>query len=163
MPLIKDLKVVDNAEWQEITTAADAPAGSPCLMRLATWLEQTEAAREHGNIGLLLNSDSDCDALSAVALSAPFIAIEFPAFADGRGYSIATLLRSKYGYAGEIRAVGDVLIDQLWYMQRCGFTSMQLAPGQSIDDGLAALTQFQHVYQRATDRHTIINEERNPR
>lgn len=78
------------------------------------------------------------------------VEVNFPVFGDGRGYSAARLLR-EYGYTGEIRAVGDVLIDQLAYLRRCGFDSF--APQASLDeaDAQAAFARWDNVYQPAAD------------
>ncbi|RIV87828.1 DUF934 domain-containing protein [Aurantiacibacter zhengii] len=78
------------------------------------------------------------------------VEVNFPSHTDGRGYSAARLLR-EHGYTGELRAVGDVLVDQLRYMRRCGFDAF--APDQWLDadDAAAALTRFDHVYQSAAD------------
>ena len=78
------------------------------------------------------------------------IEVAFPSFRDGRGYSSARILREA-GYAGELRAEGDVLVDQLAYMRRCGFDSF--APARPIDPAVAkaALERYAHVYQRAAD------------
>ena len=85
--------------------------------------------------------------------------VNFPVFGDGRGYSSARILREA-GYTGELRAVGDVLVDQLGYMRRCGFDSF--APDAPIDeeDAKAAFARWPHVYQRAADARRTIPEKR---
>lgn len=85
------------------------------------------------------------------------VEVNFPAFGDGRGYSSARILREA-GYRGELRAVGDVLVDQLAYMRRCGFDAF--APDKPFDeaDARAALERWNHVYQRAADGQTAIAE-----
>lgn len=83
------------------------------------------------------------------------IEVNFPSFGDGRGYSSARILREA-GYTGELRAVGDVLIDQLSHMRRCGFDSF--APDKPLDedDARRAFATWEHVYQAAADgRRTI--------
>ncbi|MGB3796179.1 MAG: DUF934 domain-containing protein [Alteraurantiacibacter sp.] len=83
------------------------------------------------------------------------VEVNFPSFADGRGYSAARIMR-EHGYAGELRAVGDVLVDQLRYMRRCGFDAF--APDARIneDDTAAALDRYDHVYQPAADQAVPI-------
>ena len=83
------------------------------------------------------------------------VEVNFPAFGDGRGYSSARILREA-GYAGELRAVGDVLVDQLAYMRRCGFDAF--APDAALDpeDAEAALARWPHVYQGAADAREPI-------
>lgn len=83
------------------------------------------------------------------------VEVNFPSFGDGRGYSAARLLR-EHGYTGELRAVGDVLVDQLRFMRRCGFDAF--APDAPLNeaDAAAALERFDHVYQPAADEAVPI-------
>lgn len=87
------------------------------------------------------------------------VEVNFPTFGDGRGYSAARILREA-GYAGELRAVGDVLIDQLSHMRRCGFDSF--APDKRLDeeDALRAFATWENVYQRAADARATIADKR---
>jgi uncharacterized protein (DUF934 family) len=105
---------------------------------LSVWLESFELVEN------LVQSVSDINAL-------PVIAINFPRFADGRGFSIATLLRTRYGYKNEIRAIGDVLRDQLFYMKRCGFDAYSMRTDRSTEEALASLRDFSEPYQGAVD------------
>jgi uncharacterized protein (DUF934 family) len=79
------------------------------------------------------------------------VAIEVAKFTDGRHYSLARLLRERHGFTGELRAVGDVLPDQLFYMLRCGYSSFELAPGKSLETGVRCLAAFSVSYQGAAD------------
>ncbi|RQW40060.1 DUF934 domain-containing protein [Novosphingobium sp. LASN5T] len=83
------------------------------------------------------------------------VEVNFPAYTDGRGYSAARILR-EHGYDGELRAVGDVLLDQLSHMRRCGFDSF--APNQAIDRAAAdkALATWPEVYQKTVDGRAVI-------
>lgn len=100
--------------------------------------------------GLLLNVDSEPTDDFA---QAELIAIEFPVFSDGRGLSLAVLLRSRHGFAGELRAVGDITADVLHYLARCGFNSFQLktpnvlADGTNTSTGFDALAPYSDTYQ----------------
>lgn len=89
------------------------------------------------------------------------VEVNFPAFGDGRGYSSARILREA-GYEGELRAVGDVLVDQLAYMRRCGFDAFE--PDQQLDkdDVTAAFERWPEVYQNAADTRTPIWSKRHP-
>jgi len=100
----------------------------------------------HGqaDAGLVLDVDAEPDARFA---DARLIAIRFPAFHDGRGLSLAVLLRTRFGFKGELRAIGDVRPDLLHYLSRCGFDSFELAEGQSIDLGDSRLAPHQGHYQ----------------
>jgi len=80
------------------------------------------------------------------------IAVNFPKFGDGRGYSIARLLRERYGYKGELRAIGDVLHDFLYFMKQCGFDSFALRDDQDVNEALAAFDTFSDGYQTSALR-----------
>jgi uncharacterized protein (DUF934 family) len=88
------------------------------------------------------------DRLGAVAR----IEVNFPSFTDGRGYSIARLLRERHGYDGELRAVGDVQRDQLYYLARCGFDAFLLRKDEDAGDALAAFDDFSEAYQASVER-----------
>jgi uncharacterized protein (DUF934 family) len=87
------------------------------------------------------------------------VEVNFPVFGDGRGYSSARILREA-GYTGELRAVGDVAVDQLSHMRRCGFDSF--APDKRLDeaDAARAFATWDNVYQRAADRRATIADKR---
>ncbi|MGH8686957.1 MAG: DUF934 domain-containing protein [Burkholderiales bacterium] len=84
--------------------------------------------------------------------SAERVEVNFPKFTDGRGYSIARLLRERHGYRGEIRAVGDIQRDQVFYLSRVGFDAFLLREGEDADDALAALGDFSEAYQASVER-----------
>lgn len=96
---------------------------------------------------LRLNSDETADLVGENCQKFKRIDIDFPKFADGRGYSAARLLRERYGFTGELRSIGDVLIDQLFFMARCGFDSFDLREDQDIEDALKAFSTFSVTYQ----------------
>jgi uncharacterized protein (DUF934 family) len=127
------------------------------LVPLSAWLarKQALAARlDQGTLGVWLDSFESPEALVASVDDinrVPVIAVNFPRFIDGRGYSFATLLRSRYGYKGQIRAIGDVLHDQLFYMKRCGFDAYALRADRNIDDALRGLKDFTDPYQATID------------
>ncbi|MGE5501251.1 MAG: DUF934 domain-containing protein [Ignavibacteriales bacterium] len=79
------------------------------------------------------------------------VALVFPKFRDGRHYSSARLLRERFNYAGEVRAVGDVLLEQARFMLRCGFDAFIPADGSTPEAWASAAARYRHVYQRATD------------
>ena len=97
-----------------------------------------------------LEPDEDARALIPFLDRLQLIEIAFPSFRDGRGYSAARILREA-GYAGELRAQGDVLVDQIAFMQRCGFDSFATEKPLNPADVEAALARFPHAYQRAAD------------
>jgi uncharacterized protein (DUF934 family) len=105
---------------------------------LGIWLESFELVED------LIDSITDINQL-------PVIAINFPRFIDGRGFSLATLLRTRYGFVNQLRAVGDVLRDQLFYMRRCGFDAYAIRADRSATDALASFRDFSEPYQGAVD------------
>jgi uncharacterized protein (DUF934 family) len=80
------------------------------------------------------------------------VEVNFPKFADGRGFSIARLLRERYGYRGELRAVGQVGLDHLHYMEQCGFDAFELRDGEDAEEALAAFDAFSEGYQTSVAR-----------
>ncbi len=105
---------------------------------------------------VLIDSDEDIEDIREFASTLSVIALNFPSFLDGRAYSSANLLRREYGYKAELRAVGDIRIDQLEQMARCGFNAFQLADGQNIEQGLERLQGFSFSYQPAFNREPIF-------
>ena len=130
---------------------AELPPG-PVLVPLATWLERRDSLRARSQpVGVWLGPDDDPGRLAADLAALPVVAIHFPKFTDGRGYSIAVLLRRRYGFRGELRAFGDVGRDQLFYQKRCGFDAFNLAPHRDPHAALASLAPFSVRYQGAVD------------
>jgi uncharacterized protein (DUF934 family) len=126
----------------------DAPHEEPAVT-LDAFLGQTNAT------AVRLESDEDARALIPHLERLALIEVSFPAFRDGRGYSSARILREA-GYAGELRAAGDVLVDQIWPMRRCGFDSF--APDKPLDAAAVerALGRYDAVYQKAADGRTPV-------
>ena len=122
---------------------------------MATLIRRGEIAKpsapEAGEV-LRLEPHEDPAALAARLASAARVEVNFPKFTDGRGYSQARLLRERYGYTGELRAVGDVQRDQLFYLSRMGFDAFLLREGEDARAALAALTEFSETYQASVER-----------
>jgi uncharacterized protein (DUF934 family) len=103
--------------------------------------------RADGQNTLKITNDSDVQALSQEIASAEVIELNFPAFTDGRAFSQAVQLRKRLNFQGDIRATGDVLIDQLVQMQRSGFSSAVLREDQSLEHGAKLLSHYKDFYQ----------------
>jgi len=138
-PNVKQPEAPSVAAWEHGT-----------LLTLADWLKR-DAANADAPVGIVLMPTDDPLALAGRLDGLAVIAVEFAKFSDGRGYSIATLLRSRLGFKGEIRAVGDVLIDQLFVMARCGIDSFALRGDQDVEVAKRAFETFPSVYQWAAD------------
>ena len=127
------------------------PAG-PVVVPLAWWKAQRAVLAHHAApVGVWLAPSEDPGDLAADVAGLPLIAVHFPKFTDGRGYSTAALLRGRYDFKGELRAFGDVGRDQLFYLKRCGFDSFALAPHRDPAAALAGLADFSLRYQGSID------------
>lgn len=122
------------------------------ILPLQVWLAQRATLRSRNDIGVWLAADEQPGVLRDDIAAIPVIAVDFPKFTDGRGYSIAYNLRTRLGYEGEVRAIGDVLRDQLFYMQRVGFDAFATRPDRNIRDALKGLTDFSEAYQTSWDQ-----------
>lgn len=123
----------------------------PCLIPVDLWLAGHEHFVGRNDIGVWFDSHQEPEDLGERANELPVVAVNFPKFSDGRGYSIARLLRERYGYRNELRAIGDVLLDQLQFMKRCGFDAYALRPDKDATKGQDCLNFFSQSYQAATD------------
>ena len=127
-------------------SAIDLPARAPVIVPLALWLAERDVLRARGNVGVRLAPDDDPAALSEDTATLPLIAVDFPQFTDGRGYSIARLLRERYRFRGELRAIGDVLRDQLYLLAECGFDAFTVREDRDPRDALRSLQDFAGLY-----------------
>jgi len=144
-------QILDLAAGESPETVA-LPDGD-VIFPLAVWQARKDEIVSRPTIGLLLQPADRVEDVAGELASFNLIAVNFPKFVDGRGYSTAALLRQRYGYTGELRAVGDVLHDQLFFMRRVGFDSYALKEGKSLDYAIAAgFKPFTEAYQGATDQ-----------
>jgi uncharacterized protein (DUF934 family) len=90
--------------------------------------------------------------LGAEAASLALIAVEFPAFTDGRGFSIGRVLRERFGFVGELRAFGDVFKDTMGYLRRCGFNAFVVNGNKNLEDALLGLNDLPEAYQTGVDQ-----------
>ena len=121
---------------------------------------QTLDIQREGRIGLLFSPDEEAEAHADLVRRAPFIAVTFPKFTDGRGYSTASVLRGRLGYEGPLRATGDVLPDQVFYMARVGFDQLELRSDKSAQTAIDALSAFSVRYQASTDGPPLFRQRR---
>jgi len=152
--IIKGDQVIDeswhllpaNVTLDELTNSDDL------IVPFQLWLEHAHALKARdGGLGIWLDSDQAVEEIADDLQHFQVIALNFPVFTDGRHYSSARLLRERYGYKGEIRAIGDVLRDQLFYMRRCGFDAFAVRPDRDPYDALESLKDFSVTYQSAAD------------
>lgn len=153
--LVKDGAVVNNT-WTVLEKSADAsiavPAGNT-IVPLNLWLQQKAILSNRDDIGVWIDSDEDVAELSGEINALPLIAVNFPVFADGRGFSTARLLRERYNFTGELRAIGSFIRDQLCYLRRCGVNAFQFADDNiDLDEAVKSLDDFSEYYQTAVDQ-----------
>jgi uncharacterized protein (DUF934 family) len=123
MALIKDRRLVDD-RFVYVADDDEVPDDGPVIVSLAHWQEHGDALISRDEpVGVRLKSDQHPEAIADSLEHLDVIALEFPTFRDGRAYSYARLIRERYGFSGELRAVGDVLLEQLHYMERVGFNA----------------------------------------
>jgi uncharacterized protein (DUF934 family) len=150
--LIKDRRLQSDS-WRLLEAGAAVPPVGDVIVPLPVWLGNRAAlAARDGRAGVWLAPDEDPGALAGDLDRLPLVAVSFPKFTDGRGFSTARLLRERYRYRGELRAVGDVLRDQLLFLARCGFDAFALRADQDPDAALAAFEDFTEAYQGGTDQ-----------
>ena len=129
------------------------PDDAAVIVPRSLWSAERDALLvRKGPVGVLLAADDDPADIADDLGQFELVAIDFPKFTDGRGYSIARLLRERHGYTSKLRAVGDVLRDQLFYMLRCGFDAFALKHEDHVDAALSAYRDFSDAYQTAVDR-----------
>lgn len=149
MSLIKDGRPA-NDPWTTVGDDGTLPDG-PAIVTLARWqATRDELAARNAPLGLRLRSDQPPALVAADLGRFAVVALEFPKFTDGRAYSYARLLRERHGFRGEIRAVGNVLRDQLLFMQRCGFDAFEVADEKAAAWD-RAMAEFSVRYQPASD------------
>ncbi len=149
--IIKKRAVVQDT-WRHLSDEEPIPADDAVTVSWARWqTARAEFLERKAPIGVQLPNDVELEALGDDHLTWDLVVIAFPKFTDGRGYSLARLIRGRLGYVGELRAVGDVMRDQLYYMERCGFDAFALKPGKDPVDALNAFTEFTVQYQPSSD------------
>lgn len=147
MPLLKDGKLVEDS-WTPLSEDAEATPEGDVIVTLEQWQAGRERLRGHnGRLGLRLKSDQSPAAIADDLGHFQLIALEFPRFGDGRAYSYARLLRERYGFTGELRAVGNVLRDQLLFMLRCGFDAFEIANEKAVEAWREAVAEIDLFYQ----------------
>lgn len=162
MPLIKDGRESDNI-WSNLDDERQDIAGSHVTVSLARFLRhKAEHDLPNVTLGVRLAPEDDPALLRPFLDDLILIEVSFPKYTDGRGYSQAQLLRRRYGYRGELRAVGHVLRDQILYMNRSGFDAFETSRAD-LSQVLAALTEYSAYYQPAADRAPSIFARRHPR
>jgi uncharacterized protein (DUF934 family) len=160
MPLIKGGAFVPDP-WRALADDEAAPAAGFLLVSHARWARERGAlAASAAALGVRLANDAAPTMLAPDLGRLGLIVLAFPRFTDGRAYSQARLLRGRLGYTGELRASGEVLRDQLLFMQRCGFDAFAVGERAVAEDWLAAFGEFDVFYQPAADHRPWLSRRR---
>ena len=127
----------------------EMPKSDRLLVPLAVFAADAETVTtvSKAGPGIIVGGDTEPDDILPWLPAVKLIAVEFPKFTDGRGYSLARLLRERHGFRGELRAVGDVLRDQIFFMHRCGFNAFEVRSDRCLEDALNGLKDFTIAYQ----------------
>jgi len=149
MKIIKDKQIIEDS-WLHIADDAEIADGN-ITVSLSRWQQQAPGLTSHkGAIGIRLAPSDTVEDLADALQKISLIALEFPAFTDGRSFTQARLLRSRYGFDGEIRAIGYYMPDQVFYLYRVGVNSFQLETPEQTDVALSAMNDFTVNYQTST-------------
>jgi uncharacterized protein (DUF934 family) len=154
--LIKNRQAAPDS-WQKLDASAggdlNVPETGDVLVPLAVWrVHRSMLLARGGRVGVLLNGHDEPDTIVDDLGHLSLVAIHFAKFTDGRGYSLARLLRERHGWKGELRATGDIQRDQIYYLSRCGFDAFELKEGADLASALAAFNDFSEAYQSSVDR-----------
>jgi len=150
--IIKGTSVLSDP-WQRLELNADGslpplPPSGDIIVPLALWRQRRdELLARPSRLGVWLDSSEDPAAIAEDLRLFGVVAVRFPKVIDGRGYSIAYLLRERYGWRGELRAFGDIWRDQLFFLASCGFDAFALREGEDPREALAAFDDFSETYQ----------------
>lgn len=156
MPLLRDGEVVTDP-WIHQPDGEPIPEGASVIVSLDRWREARDAlAARNAPVGVRLRSDQSPSEVSEDLDRFGVVALEFPKFVDGRAFSSARLLRERYGYRGEVRAVGHVLRDQFLYLDRCGVNAVEVGDGRVARQWSEAMAERSVFYQPASDRRRPV-------
>ncbi|HSC69609.1 MAG TPA: DUF934 domain-containing protein [Cellvibrio sp.] len=155
--LIKDGAIVENtwtllAKTEGDATTVEVPSGQ-VLIPVAVWLAQKSQLQNRTDLGVWFDSDETADLIGDDVNRFAVIGVNFPLFMDGRSFSTARLIRERYGFKGELRAVGNFIRDQLCYLRRCGVNAFAFAnPEANLEEAVKSLTDLQEYYQASVDQ-----------
>jgi len=150
MQIIKDKQIIDDS-WNYISDDAELKAGN-ISVSLARWNKDKQQLLHHdGKVGVRLEPSDSVDNIAEDLKKIELIELNFPAFADGRAFSHAWLLRNRYRYTGEIRATGHYMPDQVFYLSRVGINAFSLEKTEDLPAALSTLNDFTVIYQKSTN------------
>ena len=147
--LIKGADIV-NDDWHFVANDDDSRPAGKLILPMAAWLSQDSETRRAGDSAPWIDAGEEFEENLGELMESPLIAVHFPTFMDGRGFSTAEILR-RNGYQGELRALGYLIQDQLFFLRRCGFDSYQVREGTNLEEAVHSLKDFSVTYQTSAD------------
>ncbi len=157
MPLIKNGAYAEDG-FQSVADDAPLPDGGVIVSRTRFQKERETLLARNAPLGVRLKAEETPEALREDVQRLSLIVLEFPKFRDGRAFSWARMLRTRLGFTGEIRAVGDFLYDQIAYMRRVGFDAFEVTDAITPELFRRALAEMSEVYQPSADGRKTIRE-----
>lgn len=156
MQLVKGNRRIQD-HWVRLDGKAQIPDVGDIIVPITRWpADRSMLLARKGGVGVVIEGGDSLEAIREDLEQITLVVLDFPSFADGRNYSNARLLRERHRYTGELRAVGEVLRDQLFYLARCGIDAYEVRDDCDIDDFLLGLNDFSQVYQATGDDRTPI-------
>ena len=154
--ILKNTEVVSDNWILLDETAESLPTGN-VLLSYEQWQNYADQLSSHsGSLGVWLEGHAEIEQIIEPFLDLPLIAINFPKFADGRGFSSARLIRERYNYSGELRAIGGFIRDQLYLLKRCGFNAFQFSDENELSEAAESLKDFSENYQVSVDQENPL-------
>lgn len=150
MPIIKNQQISDNT-WVFVADDAAVPVGDVTVSAKRWQEDKQELLKRNGKVGIRLSPVDPVEAISDDLSAVGLIELDFPAFTDGRGFSQARLLRNRYAYQGEIRAVGRYMADQVFYLHRVGVDAFEFEEPKDVEVALSAIHDFSVRYQTSSN------------
>ncbi len=151
MAIVKNGELVTSS-FVDASGAEAIPSEGAVIVSLEQWRTHRDALLTRGTpLGVRLHSDQAPELIADDLPHLAVVALEFPKFRDGRAYSYARLLRERYGFTGELRAVGEVLLEQLFFMLRTGFDAFEILSADPLKDYRTAVADFSVWYQPTAD------------
>ena len=154
--IIRQRAIVEDEWTLAVDGTVQIPARGRLIVPLARWRSEREALLCAAAVGVLLPNTEDVEAIYPQIADRRLIALQFPTFSDGRALTQAMLLRNRLGFTGELRAVGDVVRDLVFWLGRCGFDCLVPRPDQDPQACLQALDEINVAYQPAADGHEPV-------
>ena len=154
--VLKDNRLIDDS-WTLLTEDSESLPSGDILLSYSQWQTFSDQLDSHdGSVGVIIEGNADIEDIIKPLLKLPLIAINFPKFADGRAFSSARLIRERYEYTGEIRAVGGFIRDQLYYLSRCGFNAFKFDDSVDLTESAKSLQDFSEAYQVSVDQESPL-------